>query len=228
MLRPAVVFVRDGSARARRAPRDPTTRASGQVWDDGAGSRRRRADLGSRSRVDHEKPDFGRSARMVAMARNDDGLVRVGILGCGNVGARGRVACSRRNADLITRRSGVRIEVAQGRGAEPHQGAAGRARAPACSPTTPKSVVADPDVDVIVEVIGGVEPARSLDPHRAEVGQAGRDRATRSCWRTSARSCSRSAATAGRRPAVRGVGRGRHPADPAVARVAGGRAHPRA
>ena len=48
---------------------------------------------------------------MVAMGRNGDGLVRVGILGCGNVGT-ALVRLLDANADLITRRSGVRIEVA--------------------------------------------------------------------------------------------------------------------
>ena len=46
------------------------------------------------------------------MERNDDGLVRVGILGCGNVGT-ALVGLLDTNADLITRRSGVRIEVAR-------------------------------------------------------------------------------------------------------------------
>ena len=44
------------------------------------------------------------------MEHNDDGLVRVGILGCGNVGT-ALVRLLDANADLITRRSGVRIEV---------------------------------------------------------------------------------------------------------------------
>ena len=42
------------------------------------------------------------------MAHNDDGLVRVGILGCGNVGS-ALVGLLAANADLITRRSGVRL-----------------------------------------------------------------------------------------------------------------------
>jgi homoserine dehydrogenase len=88
------------------------------------------------------------------------GLVRVGILGCGNVGS-ALVGMLDTNADLITRRSGVRLEVARvavqnltkERDVE---------FAPGVLTNDAGSVVSAPDVDVIVEVIGGVEPARSL------------------------------------------------------------------
>ena len=94
------------------------------------------------------------------MKANDDGLVRVGILGCGNVGA-ALVGLLDTNADLITRRSGVRLEVVRvavqnltkERDVE---------FAPGVLTNDAGSVVAAPDVDVIIEVIGGVEPARSL------------------------------------------------------------------
>src|SRR4029077_16376844 len=89
-----------------------------------------------------------------------DGFVRVGVLGCGNVGS-ALVGLLDTNADLITRRSGVRIEVARVAVQNPPKErdvelAAG------VLPNDAGSVVAAPDVDVIVEVIGGVEPARSL------------------------------------------------------------------
>ena len=121
---------------------------------------------------------------------NDDGLVRVGILGCGNVGA-ALVGLLDANADLITRRSGVAARGRAGRGPEPHEGARRRRSRPACSPTTPGSVVADPDVDVIVEVIGGVEPARSLILAALEGGQAGRHREQGAARQRRRRSCSR-------------------------------------
>jgi homoserine dehydrogenase len=90
----------------------------------------------------------------------DGGLVRVGILGCGNVGA-ALVGLLESNADLITRRSGVRLEVThvavqnltKERDVEFSAGVL---------TNDAGSVVSAPDVDVIVEVIGGVEPARSL------------------------------------------------------------------
>ena len=44
---------------------------------------------------------------------------------------------------------------------------------PRCSPPTPTSVVTDPEIDLVVEVIGGIEPARELILDRAQGRQAG-------------------------------------------------------
>jgi homoserine dehydrogenase len=89
-----------------------------------------------------------------------DGLVRVGVLGCGNVGA-ALVRALDANADLITQRSGVRLEVAR---VAVHNLAKERDIdfAPGVLTNDADAVVSDPHVDVVVEVIGGVEPARSL------------------------------------------------------------------
>jgi homoserine dehydrogenase len=97
---------------------------------------------------------------MENMVRNDDGLVRVGILGCGNVGT-ALVGLLDANAELITRRSGVRIEVVR---VAVQNLTKERSIAFGAGVLTndAESVVADRDVDVIVEMIGGVEPARSL------------------------------------------------------------------
>jgi homoserine dehydrogenase len=86
--------------------------------------------------------------------------VKVGILGCGNVGA-ALVALLEANADLIRQRSGVGIEVAR---VAVHNLAKERdvQLAPGVLTNDPESVVNDPEIDVVVEVIGGVEPARSL------------------------------------------------------------------
>ncbi len=91
---------------------------------------------------------------------NADGLVRVGVLGCGNVGA-ALVRALEGNADLITSRSGVRLEVAR---VAVHNLAKERDLdfAPGVLTNDADAVVTDPRVDVVVEVIGGVEPARSL------------------------------------------------------------------
>ncbi|MGO9875649.1 MAG: homoserine dehydrogenase [Acidimicrobiia bacterium] len=94
------------------------------------------------------------------MVRNDDGLVRVGILGCGNVGT-ALVRLLAANADLITRRSGVRIEVTRV-AVQNLTKERDVAFAPGVLTNDAEVVVADRDVDVIVEMIGGVEPARSL------------------------------------------------------------------
>jgi homoserine dehydrogenase len=86
--------------------------------------------------------------------------LRVGLLGCGNVGA-ALVRVLDTNADLISARAGVRIEVAR---VAVHNLAKERDVEFAAGVLTndADAVVTDPNVDVVVEVIGGVEPARSL------------------------------------------------------------------
>jgi homoserine dehydrogenase len=89
-----------------------------------------------------------------------EGVVRVGLLGCGNVGA-ALVRLLHSNADLINDRAGVRLQV--GRIAV-HNLSKERdlTFAPGVLTNDADAVVADPDIDVIVETIGGVEPARTL------------------------------------------------------------------
>jgi homoserine dehydrogenase len=106
---------------------------------------------------------------MVTMGRNGDGLVRVGILGCGNVGT-ALVRLLDANADLITRRSGVRIEVARVAVQNLTKDRA-IAFAPGVLTNDGEAVVSDPAVDVIVEMIGGVEPARSLITNALKAGK---------------------------------------------------------
>ena len=86
--------------------------------------------------------------------------IRVGLLGCGNVGT-ALVRLLDGNADLIMQRAGVRIEVTR---IAVHNLTKERdiTPAPGLLTNNAESVVNDPDVDVVVEVIGGVEPARSL------------------------------------------------------------------
>src|SRR6476660_4849192 len=89
-----------------------------------------------------------------------DELVRVGILGCGHVGS-ALVRLIHDHADVIEARSGVPLEVARVavRDLTKDRGLP----LPAILFTDDAaSVVGDPDVDIVVEVIGGIEPARSL------------------------------------------------------------------
>jgi homoserine dehydrogenase len=86
--------------------------------------------------------------------------VRVGVLGCGNVGA-AVVRLLHDHAEDIALRSGIRLEVARV--------AVRDVERPREVPTPrdrftgdPASVVDDPEVDVVAELIGGLEPARSL------------------------------------------------------------------
>jgi homoserine dehydrogenase len=88
------------------------------------------------------------------------GHVRVGLLGCGNVGA-ALVKLVAEQAPSIEARTGLRIEItrvavrnlSRGRDVAVPEGLLTR---------DAHSVVSDPDVDVVVEVIGGIEPAREL------------------------------------------------------------------
>jgi homoserine dehydrogenase len=87
-------------------------------------------------------------------------LVRVGLLGCGNVGA-ALVALVDQQRDAIAARTGLRLEVTRVavRNVEKARGVP----LPAGALThDAAAVVTDPDIDVVVEVIGGIEPARSL------------------------------------------------------------------
>ena len=86
--------------------------------------------------------------------------IRIGLLGLGTVGT-GVVRLLERNRDLIERRIGVPLEVTRVAVRDP-----GKARDVSVSDglltTDPFEVVRDPDVDVVVELIGGCEPAREL------------------------------------------------------------------
>jgi homoserine dehydrogenase len=95
--------------------------------------------------------------------------VRVGLLGCGNVGAalvqlldeEGDIIADRTGLDLVVQKVAVRnvskerpVELADG--VLTHDAAA---------------VVDDPEVDVVVEVIGGIEPARELTLRAIKAGK---------------------------------------------------------
>ena len=89
----------------------------------------------------------------------------------------------------------------------------------------PMAVVTDPDIDLVVEVMGGRRAGPRAHRDRAASAQAGdhREQGTHRAARCRAvrhrRGCRR-------RPAVRSLGRGRHSADPAAARVARRGSHP--
>jgi homoserine dehydrogenase len=86
--------------------------------------------------------------------------IKVGILGLGNIGA-GTVEILKRNGGLIERRLGVPFEVVKAADLDPRRAEKlGLARG--VFTTDAKAVVNDPEVQVVVELIGGVEPARTL------------------------------------------------------------------
>ncbi|HVF08303.1 MAG TPA: homoserine dehydrogenase, partial [Actinomycetota bacterium] len=86
--------------------------------------------------------------------------IRIGMLGCGTVGA-ATIRLLHDHADDIAMRAGCRVQVTRVAVREP-----GRDRdvpLPADAFTTDAaSIVGDPEIDVVCELIGGVEPAKEL------------------------------------------------------------------
>ena len=87
-------------------------------------------------------------------------VVKVGVLGCGTVGS-SLINLVARQGDFIESRTGLRLEIARVavRDLAKHREVG---LAPSVFTDEPAAVVADPDVDVIVEVMGGVVPAQDL------------------------------------------------------------------
>ena len=87
-------------------------------------------------------------------------VVRVGLLGCGIVGG-ALVEILNQRAEAIEAASGFRLEVTK-----IAVRSTSRERGPGVDPawltTDSREVATSPDVDVVVEVIGGIEPAREL------------------------------------------------------------------
>ena len=86
--------------------------------------------------------------------------VRIGVLGCGNVGA-ALVALVAAQSDVVAARTGLQLEVT--RVVVRNLSAPRDVELPAGVLThDARGVVADPEIDIIVEAIGGIEPAREL------------------------------------------------------------------
>ncbi|MBU3701433.1 MAG: homoserine dehydrogenase [Acidimicrobiia bacterium] len=89
----------------------------------------------------------------------DRSVVRVGVLGCGTVGS-AFVGLLARQAETVRARTGVALEVAAIAVRD-----ADRIRPgidPTLLTTDPAAVVADPAIDVVVEVMGGIADTRAL------------------------------------------------------------------
>ncbi len=97
---------------------------------------------------------------VAGVAARNSSVVRIGLLGCGNVGA-ALIDLVAEQADAVELRTGLRLEVtrvavrnlAKARPVELPEG---------CVTHDAGGVANDPEVDVVVELIGGIEPARSL------------------------------------------------------------------
>jgi homoserine dehydrogenase len=95
-----------------------------------------------------------------AASNGADHVIRIGLLGCGNVGS-AFVQLVEAQQHEVARRTGLRIEITRvavrnmsaQRDVELADGVLTR---------DAHGVVADPDIDIVVEAIGGIEPAREL------------------------------------------------------------------
>ncbi|MGQ0832297.1 MAG: homoserine dehydrogenase [Microthrixaceae bacterium] len=87
-------------------------------------------------------------------------VVRVGVLGCGNVGAP-LVELIAEQGDAIAARTGLRLAVTRIAVRDPSKPRAAAIDTGLLT-TDADGVVSDPDVDIVVELIGGTDPARRL------------------------------------------------------------------
>ena len=102
----------------------------------------------------------GTGSRNLHPVTSNAQVVRIGVLGCGNVGA-AFVQLVEAQRATVERRTGLRLEVTRvavrnlsaPRDVELADGVLTR---------DARAVVSDPDIDIIVESIGGIEPAREL------------------------------------------------------------------
>ncbi|MGH2539744.1 MAG: homoserine dehydrogenase [Actinomycetota bacterium] len=96
--------------------------------------------------------------------------IRVGMLGCGTVGA-AVIRLLHEHADDIVHRAGCRIEVTRVAVRDPERDR--DVPIPRGAFTTDgASIVDDPDIDVVCELVGGIEPARSLSLRALAKGKA--------------------------------------------------------
>ena len=98
-----------------------------------------------------------------------DRVIRIGLLGCGTVGA-GVVTILARESDDITARTGAKLEITRVAVRD-----LGRDRGLGLPDEIltddPSQVVEADDVDIVIEVMGGIEPANSLIRRALELGK---------------------------------------------------------
>ncbi len=95
--------------------------------------------------------------------------VRLGLLGLGTVG-RGVYRIVDENRELIERRTGVRLEVTRAAVRDPDKDR-GVAVPAGVLTDDPRQVVAAPDVDIVVELVGGSDAARSWVLEAVDAGK---------------------------------------------------------
>jgi homoserine dehydrogenase len=91
----------------------------------------------------------------------NDRPVRIGLAGLGTVGS-GLLIILGRNADWIQRRLGRTIQVAKVLVRDPAKPRVVALDSGTVLTTDPEALVADPDIDIVVELMGGIEAAYGL------------------------------------------------------------------
>ena len=86
--------------------------------------------------------------------------LRIGLLGCGNVGA-ALVTLLGEQRHTVAARTGIELEITR-IAVRSTSKDRGLSIDPSVFCTDASAIVSDPEIDLIVEVIGGIEPARSL------------------------------------------------------------------
>jgi homoserine dehydrogenase len=94
--------------------------------------------------------------------------ITVGLLGCGNVGG-GVVRILTDHAERIAARVGVPVHLGP---VAVRNTARTRDVTPPVLTSSPHEVTTDPQIDIVVEVMGGIEPARSLIMEALEAGKS--------------------------------------------------------
>ena len=149
--------------------------------------------------------------------------MRVAVLGCGNVGG-ALVALLLNDADAIAARSGVRLELVGVAVGDPSEARPGVP--PELITGDAKGLVSDPRVDVVVELIGGLDPARGLIEGGPGGGEAGGDRQQGVASPRTERSLAEAAAAAGLDLLYEAAVAGAIPLIRPLAGVPGRRTHP--
>jgi hypothetical protein len=151
-------------------------------------------------------------------------IVRLSILGAGTVGG-GVLTLLRENADLLQAQTGKRFEVRHVLVRDPNKPRAVARLAQTADDRPSARAVCDPKVHIVLELMGGLEPARMLI---RDALQAGKHVITANKWVMAVSGDELLAAWRGsaeRAPAVRGERR-RQPAHPErAARRTGGQPH---
>ena len=108
---------------------------------------------------------------MKSQNANGSKVVRVGLLGLGNVGA-GVAEILSTHGEMIEARAGVPIKIVKAlvrNKRRKRKGAAGDVTLT----TKASDIVGSPDIDVVVELMGGIEPALSHVTDALSAGQTG-------------------------------------------------------